>query len=183
MRSLTAIILIIISIVFSTLLSPSNTYIIKALLYLHPNIDDYNLFYNRVVVANEPKPWPVAENYNTQPIPQNILNSQKDLNTIAFVVIKDSELLFEHYWDGYGETSHSNSFSMAKSIVSLLMGIAIDEGYIKSVDQNVSDFIKEFDKFENKNITIKDLLTMSACLVCNEVYSALFSPTTKSSYG
>ena len=56
------------------------------------------------------------------------------MRTAAFVVIKNDSLVHEQYWDGYSDTSHTNSFSMAKSITSILCGIAISEGKIKSVD-------------------------------------------------
>ena len=71
------------------------------------------------------------------------------------VVIKNDSLLYEKYWDGYSDSSWSNSFSIAKSITSLLTGMAIREGKIKSVDETVSNYLPEFKeglgcKVENK---------------------------------
>jgi CubicO group peptidase (beta-lactamase class C family) len=89
----------------------------------------------------------------------------------------------ESYYRGYDENSISNSFSVSKSIVSLLVGCALDDGSIKSVDQPVSDFIPEFKNQENEKLTIKQLLTMSSGLNWDESYHNLFSVTTKAYYG
>ena len=63
--------------------------------------------------------------------------------TTAFLVLHDDELLYERYFDGYDETSLQTSFSMAKSFASALVGIAIDEGHIKSVDEPITNYIPE----------------------------------------
>jgi CubicO group peptidase (beta-lactamase class C family) len=109
-----------------------------------------------------------------------ILESYK---TVSYLVARDSQLLFEAYWDGYGPESLSNSFSMAKSIVSLLIGCAIDDGFIKSLDQPVADFIPEFKNDERSKITIRHLLLMSSGLSWDEAYASLFSITTQAYYG
>jgi len=71
---------------------------------------------------------------------------------------------------------------MAKSFVSLLVGIAIDDGLITSVNDPVSKYIPEF--YNKKyNITIRDLLTMGSGLAWNESYYNPFSVTTKAYYG
>src|SRR5215203_442999 len=84
--------------------------------------------------------------------------------TTAFLVIHDDKLLYERYFNGYDETSLNTSFSMAKSFASALVGIAIDEGHIKSVNEPITNYIPELlEKDERfKAITIRDLLTMSS---------------------
>lgn len=72
---------------------------------------------------------------------------------------------------------------MAKSIVSLAIGAAIDDGFIKDVDQPVSDFYPEFQGYNGKPLTLRHLLTMSAGVDFDEAYSSPFSPTTKLYYG
>jgi CubicO group peptidase (beta-lactamase class C family) len=101
---------------------------------------------------------------------------------VAFVVIKDGKLLFESYWEDYSPQSLSNSFSMAKSIVSLAVGCAIDDGFIRNVDQPVSEFFTEFGPFDGKELTLRHLLTMSAGMDFTEAYSTPFSSTTKLYY-
>ncbi len=84
--------------------------------------------------------------------------------TTAFLVVHDDEVLYERYFDGYDETSLNTSFSMAKSFASALVGIAIDEGHIKSVDDPITDYIPELLKKDERfgSITIRHLLTMSS---------------------
>jgi hypothetical protein len=84
--------------------------------------------------------------------------------TTAFLVIHDDKLLYERYFNGYDETSVNTSFSMAKSFASALVGIAIDEGHIKSVDEPITNSIPELLEKDRrfKAITIRHLLTMSS---------------------
>ena len=72
---------------------------------------------------------------------------------------------------------------MAKSIVSLAIGCAIDDGFIRDVDQPVSDFFPEFKGYDGKALTLRHLLTMSAGVDFDEAYSSPFSPTTQLYYG
>ncbi|HDP74273.1 MAG TPA: class C beta-lactamase-related serine hydrolase [Bacteroidales bacterium] len=162
---------------------PQNHYIVRALIYQQVNIDDYKLFHNRTVKAGTPQPWKLHPEYNTYQLNDEQLKYFNDFRTVAFIVIKDTALLFESYWDGYGKDSYSNSFSMAKSIVSLLMGCALSDGYIKSIDEPVGNYLPEFAEGDKAKITIKHLLTMSSGLSWDESYSTLFSLTTQGYYG
>ena len=165
------------------LVLPSNYYLRRALIHLLPKIDQYPIFENRTVKAGNPQPWPESEAYNKLSVPEKYQPVFEDLETVAFVIIKDSALLFEQYWEDYSPRSHSNSFSMAKSIVSLAIGCAIDDGFIKNVDQPVNDFYPEFKGYNGKALTLRHLLTMSAGVDFDEAYSSPFSPTTKLYYG
>jgi CubicO group peptidase (beta-lactamase class C family) len=84
--------------------------------------------------------------------------------TTAFLVLHDDELLYERYFNGYDQRSVSTSFSMAKSFASALVGLAIDEGYIKSVEEPITNYLPELLKKDKrfKSITIRNLLTMSS---------------------
>lgn len=84
--------------------------------------------------------------------------------TTAFLVFHDDKVLYERYFDGYDEASLQTSFSMAKSFASALVGVAIDEGHIKSVDEPITNYIPELLERDKrfKEITIRDLLTMSS---------------------
>jgi CubicO group peptidase (beta-lactamase class C family) len=84
--------------------------------------------------------------------------------TTAFLVVHNDKLLYERYFNGYDETSVNTSFSMAKSFASALVGIAIDEGYIRSVDEPITNYIPELLEKDKrfKSITIRYLLTMSS---------------------
>lgn len=160
-----------------------NNYIYKAIAYNYADIDDYVLFPNDTVKAGMPQPWPVSKTYNRiKPFPS--LQRQLDsIRSVAFVVIKDDSICFEEYWDGYSEASFSNSFSVAKSIISLLTGIALGEGKIRSLDDPIGKYIHDFKHPEMGNVTVRQLLMMSSNSSWDESYSGLFSQTTKGYYG
>jgi CubicO group peptidase (beta-lactamase class C family) len=84
--------------------------------------------------------------------------------TTAFLVIRNDKVLYERYFNGYNEHSLNTSFSMAKSFASALVGIAIDEWDIKSVDEPITKYLPELLERDRrfKSITIRHLLTMSS---------------------
>ncbi|MDR2679755.1 MAG: beta-lactamase family protein, partial [Tannerella sp.] len=162
---------------------PSNYYIRRALIHFTPKIDQYPVFENRIVKAGDPRPWPVSEYYNKLSIPGKYLKDFDKYGTVAYAIIQNGELLFEQYWEDYSPRSHSNSFSMAKSIISFAVGCAIDDGAINHIDQPVSDFFPQFGSYDGKQLTVRHLLTMSAGVDFQESYTSLFSPTTQLYYG
>lgn len=165
------------------LLWPGNYYVHRALLHTYPKIDQYPIFENRVVKAANPVPMPFAPGVSERRIDSVFEQDFARYGTVAFLVLKDGEVFAEQYWEDYGHQSHSNSFSMAKSIVSLLVGCAITDGYIKSVDEPVGGFLPEWGSFNGKTLTIRDLLTMSAGVRWDESSTSLFSTTTEAYYG
>lgn len=162
---------------------PQNRYILPALTHLKPNIEDYRIFPTRVVEAGNPHPWLIDSAYNRAPSPLLLEQSVAEYGTVAFLVIKDRKILFEKYWEDYGVDSYSNSFSMAKSIVSLMSGILIDRGVIPHIDMPVSYYLPELNQEGQSPLTIRHLLTMSAGIEWEESSTSLFSPNTKAYYG
>ncbi len=97
----------------------------------------------------------------------NNYSSKNDINIKQIVAYKDNILEIEEYRGGFSKEDTMNVMSVTKSITSLLIGIAIDKGYIKSVDEYVMDYYKDVytPKRGEKTIydvTIKHLLTMTA---------------------
>jgi CubicO group peptidase (beta-lactamase class C family) len=176
-----ALIALLVIILATWILMP--TYLQRAIIYQHPGIEDYDLFSNRKVEKGSPIPWAISRNYNKVKISDSSLAHFNAFGTVAFLIIKNDSILHEEYWDGYSDSSLSNSFSMAKSIVSLLVGCLLDEGKIKSLDQSITDYLPEYKDPAFHHITIKDLLTMSSGLNWDEAYSSAFSITTKAYYG
>ena len=86
----------------------------------------------------------------------------KATNTTSFIVIKDDTILYEGYFNGYSRDSIVTSFSMAKSFTSALVGIAIDEGSIGSVNDPVITYLPELRGRGLDALTIRHLLTMSS---------------------
>ena len=87
-------------------------------------------------------------------------------NTAGIIIQKNGTILYEKYFDGHKETDTIHVFSVTKSITSILIGMAIDQGYIKSVDQKVLEFFPDYTIKRGEktiqNITLKHLLTMTA---------------------
>lgn len=87
-------------------------------------------------------------------------------NIAGMVVRKDGETVYERYFGGCTAESRLNVFSVTKSIVSILLGIALDRGCLGSIDQQVLEFFPEYTPKRGEktiqNITIRDMLTMTA---------------------
>lgn len=148
-----------------------------------PTIADYTKFENVEVKTSKPSPWVQSKNYNSYELSEEELSLFESWETVAYVIIQNDSLLFEKYWDSYNEQSYSNSFSVAKSLVSLAIGAAIQKGCIESINQKVSDFLPEFRTKEKSSIRIKDLLSMSSGLDFGESYGDPFGFMAKTYYG
>lgn len=88
-------------------------------------------------------------------------------NITGIVVMKDAELIYENYFNKCNAYSKLHVYSVTKSIISILIGIAIDQGYIRSIDEKIISFFPDYTIHKKEksiqNITIKDMLTMKAC--------------------
>lgn len=110
---------------------------------------------------------------------------EKETHTTAFLVIRNDSILYERYYRGYDKADKSTFFSVSKSITSLLVGIAVDEGLIESIDDPVTKYIPELldaDPGFQKQ-TIRHLLNMRSGLEYKESYSNPFAPMAKLYYG
>lgn len=134
-------------------------------------LEDYAYFDNREVkAAAVAQPWPKHSQYNTIPLTDKINTVHEKFESIAFLVIHQDSLLHESYYNGYDEASKSNSFSMAKSFVSALLGKAIEEGKIESLNQKVGDFLPAYKEGLAAELTVGDLSSMASGLDWNEKY-------------
>lgn len=166
------------------LLFSGKTYVYRALYYNFPDIDDYKIFPSRIIKKSEdPLEWPLSASYNKVKLPGSLEKLHQDLRTVAFLIIINDSIMYEEYRDGHGREKISNSFSMAKSFVSALAGIALGEGKIKSLDDKAGDYLPEMNVTGKRKIRIKDLLTMSSGLRWDEAYSTPVSLTTEAYYG
>lgn len=159
-------------------------YVYKALVYNFADIDDHLIFHQRTIEAPDtPIPWAESSQYNKIQLPTGLQQLHQELHSVAFLIIQNDSILYEQYWAGYSEESLSNSFSVVKSIVSVLVGVALKEGKIKSLDQPVGDFLPEFREGAKSRITLRHLLWMSSGLNWDESYSNPLSMTTEAYYG
>ena len=148
------------------------------------SIHDYKTHPTRLVASGgAPQYWPLDSNYNKGVIPDSLMAVIDSNDTHAFIVIQNGKLLYEKYWDGYTPKTLSGSFSAAKSIISLLIGIALDEGKIKSLDEPVGNYVPHFKNEGLDKVRIKDLLTMSSGTNYRESDLSYFSLNASAYYG
>ncbi|WP_172916056.1 serine hydrolase domain-containing protein [Capnocytophaga canimorsus] len=161
-------------------------YIFKAMRIIYGSghktafLSDYQRFDNRVIrKGSYTEPWALHTKYNQARIPKSLEVLHQKYKTVAFLVIKNDSIWHEQYFEGYTQKSLSNSFSMAKTYVSALLGKAITDGYIKDLQQPIGDFFPEFSKGLAAKLTVGDLASMASGLDWNEDYYNPFSITTK----
>lgn len=96
---------------------------------------------------------------------EKIINNEYS-NIAGMATLRDGKIVYENYFNECNATSRIHVYSVTKSIISILIGIAIDKGYIKGVNQKVLDFFPDYTiKRREKNIqnvTLKNLMTMTA---------------------
>ena len=91
------------------------------------------------------------------------------------LIIRNNKLIYESYFHGYSNDVLHNTFSVGKSITSILVGIAIDKGFMESVNTPVVQLLPEYQSFQNpdvrkNDITVEDLLNMTSGLDCEDWY-------------
>ena len=159
-------------------------YLYKAIRYNFSEIDDHKIFDNAVI---QPSPEPVrlpskqtsGWDLKFEGLEESLMGTQ----TVAFLLIENDTVRLEHYWDEYTDSSVSNSFSMAKSYVSTLVGVSLKRGEIKSLDDPVGAYVEHFNEGKLSGLSIRDVLKMSSGTDWYESYSNPFSITTKAYYG
>ena len=141
--------------------------------YATAHIDDHVNFDNRRIEAGTHQPWPKHSDYNEAELSKDLQEKNEEAGTVAFLIIKNDSIWYEFYDEDYGPESLTNSFSMSKSVVAALLGKAIFDGHIESLDQPVADFFPQFDK----RLTLRHLVSMSSGLNWEESYYNPFSMT------
>jgi|WetSurMetagenome_2_1015567.scaffolds.fasta_scaffold20089_5 CubicO group peptidase (beta-lactamase class C family) len=163
------------------------------LYYNFADLNDYKIFPSISVSTNVqrdslPCSLPQAELI----LPEGFAGGRKDesfgafldrTKTVAFLIIRNDSIVYQHYGNGYSGSSIIPSFSVAKSVVSALLGIAIHEGYIRSVDQPVTDFLPGLKDPGFRNVTLQNLLEMRSGIKYDEGYMNPFGSMAKFYYG
>jgi len=103
--------------------------------------------------------------------------------TVAFLVIKNDTIIYENYSKKYHKNRLIPSFSVSKSFVSALIGIALEEGYINNIDEPITNYLPELKDEQLKEITIRNVLDMRADFKFGENYFNPFSEVAKYYYG
>lgn len=179
---ITVILLLFLILCFSTIGMTSWTYLNRVLTHWDSSVKDVNLFPQRVVKkAFSPYQYHSASTFNPElssfeieytkhnkTMSKDLNGFIKDTKTTSLIVARDDYIILEGYGNGYYSSSLNTSFSMAKSVVSLLIGKAVEEGYIESIEQPISNYIQEFKGLDIGKNTIEDLLLMRSNIVYDE---------------
>jgi CubicO group peptidase (beta-lactamase class C family) len=107
----------------------------------------------------------------------------EDNKTVSFLIIKNDTIHYEKYYNKYEKSSITTSFSMAKSITSMLVGFAIQDELIGSENDLVTQYIPELKEQGFDNVTLKHLLQMTSGLKFNESYINPFGHAATYYYG
>lgn len=152
----------------------------KAIIYNVPNVTDYKIFNTKSIASSE-KPSKIPKSIEQVQLPDYSLwaiskDDKKvykaktpeeffiENGTLSLIIIRNDSIIYENYFNGFKSDDIHTVFSISKSFLSTLTGIAINEGYIKSINQPVSDFIPAFKKNGKENLTINHLLQMTSGL-------------------
>jgi CubicO group peptidase (beta-lactamase class C family) len=148
-----------------------------------PGIYELDVFYHTTIQTGKPDSWKIRSKNQQNKLSNEELNFLKSLKTKAFLVFRGDSLIAENYWEEHNANTVSNSFSAAKTVVALLIGIAIDEGKIKSLDEPAVNYLPEFNTHGKEKITIRDLLLMASGLDWKESSKDPLSENAESYYG
>jgi CubicO group peptidase (beta-lactamase class C family) len=147
------------------------------------HIYDRKHFDQREIPVFNATPLPVSETL------KRVLDAEtrekiERYKTAGLVVVEEDEIVLEEYWNAHEPSTMSNSFSMAKSIITMLVQIAVQDGYIDSWDDPITKYIPEYEIPEGiAEPTLRHFSTMTAGMQIKENYKAPFSKTAKLYYG
>ncbi len=125
----------------------------------------------------------IPEKYDQDQKFDNFDEFLKKKKTVSFIVIRNDTVLYENYFNGYCDSSVITTFSASKSFVSALIGIALHEGYIYSVNEPITKYIPELVNPGFDKITIENLLNMRSGIKFTESYASPFADMPKYYYG
>ena len=149
---------------------------IKNIEYSFIHMDEY-LPFKSLSKSNHPFVFPGRNNISLPKdfvFKETVYNTSSYLdstNTQGLLVLQNDTIIYENYWRGQKEHIPHIAWSMSKSYVSALMGIAIEEGYIKSIHQTVDEYLPELKGSGFDGIKIKDVLQMSSGIKFDETYN------------
>ena len=148
------------------------------------HIDDADHFAQRTIAAGPAQPWAVDARWNQKPLNPALLAYLKQQGTAAFVVAHQGALVHEQYFAPYDQSSRTNSFSMAKTITTLQVGMAVQQGLISSFDAPLTEQLPEYASDSwGRQATVAQLSAMKSGHDWTENYYLPLNVTTELYYG
>ena len=121
--------------------------------YTSAHLYDREYFDQREIPVVLPKKLAVSDSVSLT-IDEELRGSLERVGTKGMLVLQNDEIVYEEYWDQHDSAAVSNSFSTAKSVITLLTQIAVQDGYIGSWDDLVTDYIPEYE-IPTRKLSIK----------------------------
>jgi CubicO group peptidase (beta-lactamase class C family) len=164
----------------------SSCYLSRLVVYNFSDIKDYQKFEKRTIKASEQK-FQFAKTISEKK-PKKLFVTDFDAylkknKTVGFLVIQNDSIQYERYFNGYDKESIVSSMSITKSIVSILIGCAVEDGLIQSINEPITNYIPELKKNGFDKVTIKHLLQMTSGIDFNENYFNPFGEASVFYYG
>lgn len=148
------------------------------------HIDDAGNFAQRKIATAQPLAWEKDTAFNKETLNNATLSYLQQYKSAVFLVAKNGKLLHETYFSPYTESSRTNSFSVAKTITTMQVGLAVQQGLIPSFDTPITQFLPEFaGNARGSKATISQLSAMKAGHDWTENYKLPFNVTTDLYYG
>lgn len=171
LKALAALAAILILLIAAWVVVAGPVTVYRVIRYGDTEIDDFRHYPGRRLHA-APSPAPFTEAAGPGGVPANIQITEGEeipfdemlsrTDTIAFLVIDDGAIVYEQYLQDHTASSLSQIFSVSKSVTSLLVGAAVEEGLIASVDQPVTTYLPELADQGFDEVTLRHLLTMTS---------------------
>ncbi|MDF2437070.1 MAG: serine hydrolase [Bacteroidota bacterium] len=166
----------------------------RTIVYNLPDVNDHKIFPFRTAFAHDDK-FIFTSSQNEEQLISNLnvmgYNGYKfsfdsfllKRNTLAFLIIQDDTIRYEKYFNNFNASSQVPSFSIAKAVTSTLVGCAIDDGYIKSVEEPITNYIPELKCRAFDKVKIKHLLQMTSGIAFSEDFYHLRKSNVEYYYG
>ena len=126
------------------------------------------LFLGALLIASATAPFSVTYTHRAQQLTLDDYLTRTDV--IGFLILKDGRTVYERYLHGTGPTDRYLSMSVSKSIVSVLFGVAVDEGRLASLDDPVVKYLPKFRERGYREVTIRQVLQMATAIEFSEEY-------------
>ncbi len=165
----------------------SPEYVLRVLLWRESSVETYREKFPARRVETSGEPFEFVDATQEKGQVETLLNSAFNVDdmdaflgandTEAFLVMQDDRILFEGYYNGADRDTLMTSYSVAKSFTSALIGAAIEDGAIKSVNDPITDYLPELAERDERfnQITIRHLLLMASGLEYQEMRPGLFN--------
>ena len=117
------------------------------------------------------KPFSLPSTFYFEDKDQDLNAALKHFKTDGLLIIKEGEVVYEEYFNGNSQTTRHISWSVAKSFLSSLVGIAVNDGLIDDINDPITKYLPDFKNTGYEGIKIKNILQMSSGVLFNEDYA------------